>query len=179
MVMVLSPSPVVATTDRSPSRPAGPLRGRRVGLRRDKFWVSWDHVTDEWARMLAEDGAEVVIWRAPIGKGDKEMVEGGEEYEKFLDEIDVAVVGLANCGSCTIWAVHDAAGALDRDLPTVIVCTTQFEPLVRVLAEQRGHTDPRLALMPYPLEGKPEEEVRAIARERYSEMLGALGAVRS
>jgi hypothetical protein len=178
MTLILAPVPSLDHEGIPLCRPPGPIKGKVVGLRRDNFWVSWDYVTDEWARLLEQDGAQPVIWRAPIGKGDKEVVVGGEEYEKFLEQIDVAVMGLCNCGSCTIWAVHDTVGALRRDIPTVTVCTEHFEPLVRMLASQRGYANLRLKLLPYPLEGRAESEVREIAREHYGTLLETLGAVR-
>ncbi|MFI5044593.1 MAG: hypothetical protein ACHQDC_07360 [Acidimicrobiales bacterium] len=178
MTIVLSPSPVTTVDKRGSGPPAGSIAGKKVGLRRDQFWLSWDWVTDEWAKALKDDGAEPVIWRAPVGKGDKEMAEGGEEFEAFLDDIDVAISGLCNCGSCTLWAIHDTVAALDHGLPTVAVSTEHFEPLARTLAGQGGWDDLRLKLMPYPLEGRPEDEVRAIAREHYPELLEVLEVVR-
>lgn len=179
MSTIVSPQPRIEGEGKALCPPVGPIRGKTVGLRRDQFWLSWDYVTDEWAKLLERDGATPVIWRAPVGKGDKAMVEGGEEFEQFLDEIDVAITGLCNCGSCTLWAIHDGVGALDHDIPTVAVSTEHFESLARTLAGQRGHTDLRVKLMPYPLEGRPEDEVREIARDHYESMLEALGAVRS
>jgi hypothetical protein len=178
MVAVLSPQPPKLKLNKAKCPPVGGLQGKRVGLRRDRFWLSWDWITDEWARLLEADGAEVVIWRAPVGKGDKEMVEGGAEYAEFLKAIDVAVSGLGNCGSCTLWAIHDAAGALDAGLPTAAVASEHFEPLARMLAAQRGHDELRLKIMPYPIEGKPEDEVRQIARDHYDGLLETLGATR-
>ena len=164
MTVILAPVPRLDHGGTPLCRPLGPIKGKVVGLRRDNFWVSWDYVTDEWAKLLERDGAQSVIWRAPIGKGDKEAALGGEEYEKFLEQIDVAVIGLCNCGSCTMWAVHDTAGALQRDIPTVTVCTEHFEPGVRMLASHRGYANLRLKLLPYPLEGRSELEVREIAQ---------------
>lgn len=175
---VVVPSAVTADDSKPRCRPAGPLKGKRVGLRRDKFWVSWDVITDEWARLLEHDGATVVMWRAPIAKGEEAAAAGGAEYGEFLSAIDVAVIGLCNCGSCSMWAVHDTVGALERGLPTLVVATEQFEPLVRTLAKQRGHRDVRLALLPYPLEGQADDYLRRVAREHYAAMLETLGAVR-
>jgi hypothetical protein len=178
MSVVLSPQPARPSIGHPRCPPVGALRGKRVGLRRDRFWLSWDWITDEWATLLEADGAETLIWRAPVGKGDKEMVAGGEDYAKFLDAIDVAISGLGNCGSCTLWAIHDAVGALDHGLPTVAVTTGHFEPLGRTLAAQRGHGQLRVKVMPYPLEGRPEDEVRQIARDNYENLLTVMGAHR-
>jgi hypothetical protein len=176
---VVVPSALRSDGSKPRCQPAGPLKGKRVGLRRDKFWVSWDVITDEWAILLQQDGATVVMWRAPIAKGDDAAAASGAEYAEFLSSIDVAVVGLCNCGSCSMWAVHDAVGALERGMPTVVVATQQFEPLVRTLAKQRGHNELRLALLPYPLEGQDDAYLREVAREHYAELLETVGAVRS
>ena len=178
MTTVLSPRPSEVAPGRPRCSPVGALKGRTIGLRRDRFWLSWDWITDEWARSFEADGADVVIWRAPVGKGDKEMVEGGEEYARFLEQADVVISGLANCGSCTLWTVHDAVGALDGGLSTVVVSSRHFESLARTLAARRGHGDVRVQVMPYPIEGKPESEVRQIARDHYESLLATMGAER-
>jgi hypothetical protein len=178
MTTILCPQPVVEKQSKGGGAAAGPISGKKVGLRRDRFWLSWDWVTDEWAEALRADGAEPVIWRAPVGKGDKEMIEGGEEFAEFLDGIDVAIMGLGNCGSCTLWAVHDAVSALNHDLPTVAVTTAHFEGLARTLAAGDGYDELRVKLMPFPLEGRPEAEVRQLARENYESLLTVLEAVR-
>jgi hypothetical protein len=177
-MLVLSPQPQHTAAGRPECPPVGALKGKTVGLRRDRFWLSWDWITDEWAQQLGADGAETLIWRAPVGKGDQAMTEGGEEYAKFLSSVDVVISGLGNCGSCTLWAIHDAVGALDSGLPTVAVTTEHFEPLGRTLASQRGHDSIRVKLMPYPLEGRPEDEVRQIAHDNYDNLLTVMGAIR-
>lgn len=155
----------------------GPLAGKRVGLRKDEFWGSWDIVTDEWAQALEADGAEVVAWRAPVLK-DEATQRIDDERQAFLDSIDVAVVGLGNCGGCTLFAVNDGLAALDRGLPTSFVSTEHFARLTRVLAEQKGRSEIRLEVLPYPLEGRPDDEVRQVAREQYGSLLQVLGATR-
>ena len=161
--------------DRGPD--AGPLAGKRVGLRRDEFWESWDVVTDEWSAQLRELGAEPVIWRAPVAKGEA-AVAGGEEFNRFLEDIDVLIVGLCNCGSCSLWAIHDALAGLDRDLPTVTVATAHFERLARTLADQGGRADIRLVVLPYPLEGQAPEAIREIAHAEFETLLSSAGATR-
>ena len=177
MSVVLSPRPPIQVQRRGSGPDAGSLKGKKVGLRRDRFWRSWDWVTEEWASLLEAEGATPIMWRAPVGKGDKQAIDGGNEFEAFLDEADVVITGLCNCGSCTLWAVHDGLAALKRDLPTVLISTEHFERLARTLSDTDGFDDIRIKLLPYPLEGKLEEEVRQIARDNFDEVLTALGAV--
>lgn len=178
MSVVLSPRPPIHVNRRGSGPDAGSLRGKKVGLRRDRFWRSWDWVTDEWAKLLEAEGATTMIWRAPVGKGDKEAVDATEEFTAFLDEIDVAITGLCNCGSCTLWAVHDGLAALKRDLPTVFVSTEHFERLARTLSDKEGFDDIRIQLLPYPLEGRLEDDVRQVARDHFSSVLSKLGVTR-
>lgn len=158
--------------------PAGPLAGRRVGLRRDEMWQSWDTVTDVWAALLEADGAEVVNWRAPIVKHGEPAADAGRSFRDFLSSIDIAIVGLCNCGSCTLWAVHDGLAALEHGLPTGFVATEHFERLARVLASEGGREDVRMTVLPYPLEGQPRDVVAEAARANYEQLLQSIGATR-
>ncbi|MFC5210355.1 hypothetical protein ACFPM0_27850 [Pseudonocardia sulfidoxydans] len=147
-----------------------------MGLRRDIYWKSWDWVTDEWAALFERDGARIAWWRhtPPVGK---EATTIDDELDAFLGSVDAAVIGLCNCGSCTMWSVHDALRSLSRNLPTVLVSTEHFESLARTLAAQSGRPEVKVQLLPYPLEGRNEPEVRTIAREYYPHLLLTMGAV--
>jgi hypothetical protein len=57
----------------------------------------------------------------------------------------------------------------------VVVVTAEFEAFARRLAAHHGHPSLRLLVLPYPLESRPEEEVRQIARDSYGDALRALG----
>lgn len=170
---ILSPRGARPTGATGAGPAAGDLRGKVVGLRRDTFWTCWDQVTDEWSRRFAELGAEVMMWRAPVQKGDA-AVEATVEFEEFLGAIDVAVVGLCNCGSCSIWAISDGLGALNRGLPTIAVATEHFVPLATALAGNGGWPGMRTLQLPFPLEGRPEAEVREIANAHFDELLRVL-----
>ncbi|HEY1831835.1 MAG TPA: hypothetical protein VGG38_16505 [Acidimicrobiales bacterium] len=160
--------------------PAGPPAGRiaqkTVGFRRDVYWLSWEMVVDEWSRLVEEDGARVLTWRhsPPIGKEAESLL---AELDQFVEDSDVAVIGLASCGACTMWTIHDAMRSLRRNRPTAIVATEHFGNLARELASSEGRPDIRLLLLPHPFEGRSEDEVRRLAREAYPRLLETLGAV--
>ena len=63
----------------------------------------------------------------------------------------------------------------DRGKAAVAVVTEEFEALSHTMAANAGRSGLRIEVLPYPLETRPEKEVRAIARERYRPLLRTLG----
>jgi hypothetical protein len=177
VISVLDPRAEDAGVDRGNGPDFGPLRGRTVGIKTDEFWYSWDWVAEEWAKLLEADGAETVTWREPMPQGVSTPL-SVKDFDQFAEQVDGIVTGLANCGSCTFVAVRAGMASLNRDLPTVFVATEHFERLARVLTGETGWSDIRMTILPFPLEGLPEAEIRQIARDAYPALLTSLGAIR-
>ena len=92
---VLDPTAPPPDIGADPGPDAGTLAGRLVGLRYDRTWRSFEWVIDEWTTMLGGAGADVRPWCAGnrIGEeGERTRV----QLKRFVDEVDVAVVGLGN-----------------------------------------------------------------------------------
>ncbi len=94
-VTILDPTapPPVVVNDPGPD--AGSLRGRRVGLRFDSTWRSYEWVLDEWQPRLEAAGATVDRWRSGNRVGDEGQATFAE-LEAFAGRVDVALVGLGN-----------------------------------------------------------------------------------
>jgi len=58
----------------------------------------------------------------------------------------------------------------------VVVVTAEFESLAHTMAANAGRVGLRVHVLPYPLESRPEADVRAIAKEHWSALLATLGA---
>ena len=54
--------------------------------------------------------------------------------------------------------------------------TAEFEHLAHTMAANAGRAGLRVHVLPYPLESRPEDEVRAIARDHWPQLLASLGA---
>jgi hypothetical protein len=54
--------------------------------------------------------------------------------------------------------------------------TAEFEPLAHTMAANAGRPGLRVHSLPYPLESRPEAEVRSIAAEHWPALLATLGA---
>lgn len=57
----------------------------------------------------------------------------------------------------------------------VVVVTEEFEAFAHRMAAHNGHPSLRVLVLPYPLEGRPDEEVRQIAADAYPRLLRTLG----
>jgi hypothetical protein len=62
-----------------------------------------------------------------------------------------------------------------RGKTAVAVVTQEFETLAHTMAANAGRAALRVQVLPYPLDSRPEEEVREIARQHYRSVLRALG----
>jgi hypothetical protein len=71
--------------------------------------------------------------------------------------------------------VHDAVVALSGGKAAVAVVTQEFEALAHTMAANAGRSGLRVFVLPYPLETRPEEEVRAVARDHWRPFLRTIG----
>ena len=71
--------------------------------------------------------------------------------------------------------MHDAVVALEEGKTAVAVVTSEFEAIAQTMAANAGRSGLRLLVLPYPLDSRPEQEVREIAREHFRPLLRTLG----
>lgn len=174
--LVLDPTAVREDDITSPGPDAGPLAGKTVGFRLDEIWRAWDWVAEIWAAEFEKAGATVKFWRSHQGRTGEEGKRIAKALEEFIDTIDVAVVGLGNCGSCTGWTIRDALETANAGLPTTAICTEVFEELGHQLAARGGRSGLRIHILPYPLNEKLREEVEPVAREHLKGVIETMGA---
>lgn len=173
---VLEPTALRTDDITSPGPDAGPLAGKTIGFRLDEIWRAWDWISAIWADEFRKAGATVKFWRANQARTGAEGDRLAKELDEFLDSIDIAVVGLGNCGSCTGWTIRDALAAADKGLPTTAICTEVFEELGRNLAAGGGRSGLRIHILPYPLNEKLKNEVDPVAYEHFEPVLKTMGA---
>lgn len=70
--------------------------------------------------------------------------------------------------------MHDAVAALAEGKAAVAVVTQEFEALAHTMAANAGRPGLRVMVLPYPLETRPEEEVREVARAHWRPFLRTL-----
>ena len=57
----------------------------------------------------------------------------------------------------------------------VAVVTEEFVPLAEIMARNMERPGLRLCVLPYPLDTRPESEVRQIARDHWASLMDSLG----
>ncbi len=173
---ILNPTAVRSDDITSPGPDAGPLANKVIGIRLDEIWRAWDWVAEVWADKFRAAGAEVIFWRSHQGRTGAEGEKMTAALDAFLDNIDVAVVGLGNCGSCTGWTIRDALTAAQKGLPTTAICTEAFKELGHQLAAAGGRSGLRIHILPYPLNEKERNEVEPVGHAYYESVLQTMGA---
>ena len=108
----------------------------------------------------------------PGSAADDSAPVGGED---LAHAVECAIVGLGTCGSCTTFTIKDSVVVEDQQKPVVAIVTEEFEVHAHNVATHLGHGDPKVLVLPYPLEARPEAELRAIADEFYPQVLALLG----
>ncbi len=177
-MFVRRPTAVPAGDESAPSFVLDrPLAGLRVGIRADRAWRSWRLIGSLWAEFLERDGAtvETVETGAQMGEGG---AHDRKEIVELANAVDCAIVGLGTCGSCTTYTIKDAVAVEDHSKPVVAMICDEFLVHARNVATHVGHRDLKIAVLPYPLEARPEHELREIAETFYPQVLDLLGATR-
>ncbi|MCY3632378.1 MAG: hypothetical protein OXH29_06880 [bacterium] len=62
-----------------------------------------------------------------------------------------------------------------QDKTAVAVVTEEFVPLAEIMARNMERPGLRLCVLPYPLDTRPEPEVRQIALDFWEQLLESLG----
>ena len=173
--MILDPTATRSDDIAHPGPDAGSLVGKRIGIRLDQIWRSWDWISELWAEKFRAAGAEVSFWRS-CGRSGEEGERMSRELKEFLSNIDVAVVGLANCGSCTGWTIRDAITAANMGIPTTAIATAHFEAFAHTLATRGGRSGLRIHVLPYPLNELACDRVMVIGEAHFIPVLKSMGA---
>ena len=99
------------------------------------------------------------------------------ELAAWLGTIDMGIIGLANCGSCTGWTVRDAISSANTGIPTIAIATENFRAFAHEIAARGGRSGLRVHVLPYPLNEQEQADVKAIGEAHFDAMLDDFGAL--
>jgi hypothetical protein len=152
-----------------------PISGVHVGIRTDGAWRSWRLIAGVWDEYLRRDGATTSLVETGGMVGETGATDR-KHIEELANTVECAIVGLGTCGSCTTFTIKDSVVIAQKAKPVVAIVTEEFEVHGHNVATHLGHGDLNILVLPYPLEARPETELRAIAETFYPQVLALLGA---
>lgn len=166
---LVDPTTAAAPPDYVPVPPLDSLAGCTVALVKNA-WPSWHRMVDRLGALLTE--------RADVVATQQHLVPNGSAAEAdqlahIAAAADAAVVGLANCGSCTAWSHHDAVVLSSLGVPVVLVVTSEFASLVDALATSSGVRLPTVTIDTNP-ETVAEATALTLLDDAYDAIVGAL-----
>ena len=126
--------------------------------------------------LAAATGARVslVVKKGPGGRSANAAVPCAPDvFARVQAEADVVITGAADCGSCTAYSVHDTVELERRGIPTVLVTTTKFRPVVAALAAATGLAEIRTLVVDHPIGGVDADTLHRRA-DGASDVLAAL-----
>ena len=171
MMRLVDPTSVpVPTAPEAPGFvPVDSLNGRKVALLKNA-WPSWHRMTDRFECLLTDRVAGIAT--------EQHLIPNGSAADPALlasiaEGADAAVVGLANCGSCTAWSFHDAMSLSAMGLPVVLVVTSEFTSLVQALSTTKGVSLPTVVISRNP-ETVDEDTALDLLDRAYQPIVDAL-----
>jgi hypothetical protein len=174
-ILVRRPTAVPAGDVSAPTfRLDRPLAGLTIGLRTDRAWRSWQLIASVWDEYLRRDGAQTISVETGAQIGQPASSDR-KEIDELAEHVDAAIVGLGTCGSCTTFTIKDSVAVEDHHKPVVAIVCEEFTVHAHNVARHVGHGDLSVLVLPYPLEARPEKELRRIADDFYPQVLEMLG----
>ena len=96
-------------------------------------------------------------------------------FARLRAEADVVITGAADCGSCTAYSVHDTVELERCGIPTVLLTTTRFRPVVdRARHRDSGLPEIRTLVVDHPIGGVDRETLHRRAESATDELIALL-----
>lgn len=148
MPTIISPeSPVLAESRPLAPRPAS-LAGLRIGI--------LDNSKANAGRLLERVREQLVErYGAVSGPSERKSSSGIPAPSSIIERLryscDLVLTASADCGSCASGCVQDTVALEDLGIPSVLLGTDEFSPLVFKLAGWLGHDNIQAAFTSHPL----------------------------
>jgi hypothetical protein len=176
-VYIYRPDGDVDTTLTRLADPPSSLRGVRVAVLDNGKPNAVVVMTRVAEALAARTGARVslVVKKGPGGRSANAAVPcASDVFERVRAEADVVITGAADCGSCTAYSVHDTVELERCGIPTVLLTTTKFRPVVAVLAAATGLPEIRTLVVDHPIGGVDRETLHRRADAACDDLVARL-----
>lgn len=154
--IVLDPRGKEEPRESQVSRRLSTLEGARLGFL-DNLKPNSDMVIDQVVKRLSER-----FHLGPTAKRAKAKPTAAAASDIYdeLQESDLVVLTLGDCGGCAAWTIEDAVQLERRGVPTVTFVTSAFVAMADALAKARGIAALPIVRLPHPFSQLSADDVR-------------------
>ncbi|MGO2110267.1 MAG: UGSC family (seleno)protein [Pseudoclavibacter sp.] len=99
-----------------------------------------------------------------------------EQLQELRDSVDVVIIGVGDCGSCSAAAVADGIALESNGIPTAVIVTDVFEGNSRAMAKLKGDEDFDFIVTNHPVANLDAEGVRERGRSLVEDVVGRIVA---
>lgn len=97
-----------------------------------------------------------------------------EQLEDLRSEVDVVVIGVGDCGSCSAAAVADGIALEEIGIPTAVINTDAFEGNSRAMAKLKGNAEFDFLITSHPVANLDATEVNDRGRSLVDDVIARL-----
>ncbi|MFM0268143.1 UGSC family (seleno)protein [Paraburkholderia sediminicola] len=154
MMEVLDPTREAAGAQAVYAERSASLKGKRIGLIENTKYNS-DNVLERIGAILMRDygAASFKLYH----KRYSSVPAHDELIAALIDECDLMVAGVGDCGSCSSGSVLDGILLEMRNIPSASIITHLFENTGRAMARQWGMPDYKFLIMEHPIANLPDD----------------------
>jgi hypothetical protein len=174
-VRIYRPDGDVDTTVARLADPLSSLAGYRVAVLDNGKPNAARLMSHAAEALAARTGAtlSLVVKKGPGGRSANAAVPCAPDvFERLRAEADLVITGAADCGSCTAYSVQDTVELERCGIPTVLVTTTRFRPVVAALAAATGLPQIRALVVEHPIGGVDRETLHRRADAACDALIG-------
>lgn len=149
------------------------LRGRTVGMLANTKKNAEQILDSVGALLRREYGVADVVRRKKLSIADPVP---DDILAELVEQCDVVVVGVGDCGSCSASAIADGLALEAAGIPAVVLCTEAFTVSADAMARLQGSPGYRYVRTAHPVALLDEDGVRERAEQALPELVEVLTA---
>jgi hypothetical protein len=177
VVVVPVPTPSVEQESTGAVSPQSALADRvgGTGLRLGVLYNSKPNARELLTAVAAllEKGGHVAAIGSAV-RTDGLFLPSEEQFEAMVADVDLVLVGLGDCSSCSACSVRVATDFEQRGVPAVAICTEPFSNAAKAMARRQGFEDYGIVTVEHPAASLGREALQARAEQALPQVVGLL-----
>jgi hypothetical protein len=172
-ILIVDPAAEIQNITLSTAARLGSLKGARIGIVDNAKHMALPLLKELEVILKTEYGASTFNY---YRKDNASIPMPPESMAAMAASSDAVVHGVADCGSCITWGLHDSIEFEKLGKPAVNVITSGFTVAAKARARTLSMQDHPVVAVQHPLANKTDAEVKAMAREIAKQVVDGLVA---